>query len=202
MKLKFEDEMRDDRLVALEPQAPAKPIMPEVFRDPHRVPPRIAEAFRGCRKGELPWPLLLSGTVGLGKTRACLCFHDRFGGRYDELATYADEFACVRRGEFRDLRWIHEPKVFERDWIKMMRAHRLLIVDDIGRRARESDHVLDTLIRLLNCCEGGHPLVLATNLSPDEIAVNYDDRIASRMASGTVVNIESVDQRAERAVAT
>ena len=200
MNLKLENAVRDDRLMALPPQPPVKPIMPEIFRDPDLVLPRIGIAFRGCREGKFPWPLLLSGAVGIGKTRACLCFHDWFGGRYDELATYADEFACVRRGEFRDLRWIHVPKVFERDWIKMMRAERLLIVDDIGRRARESDHVVDTLIRLLICREGGHPMVLVTNLTPEEIQANYDDRIASRMVAGTVVNIESVDQRAERAV--
>ena len=190
----------DDRLMVLDPDPPPKRIFPEIARAPARVPVRISMAFRRCRIGELPWPLLLSGTVGVGKTRACLCMHDLFGGRYDELATYADDFGLVRRGEFRDRRLIHEPKLSERDWIRLIRSERLVIVDDIGRRAKESDHVLDTLIRLLNAREGGHPLVLVTNLTPEDLAHNYDDRIASRMASGTVVNVEGPDQREGAAV--
>lgn len=198
-KLQLET-IADDRLMVLDPDPPPKWIFPEVARAPARVPERISAAFRQCRLGHLPWPLMLSGTVGVGKTRACLCMHDQFGGRYEELATYADDFGLVRRGEFRDRRWINEPKLSERDWIKLIRDERLIIVDDIGRRAKESDHVLDTLIRVLNAREGGHPLVLVTNLTPEELAHNYNDRIASRMVAGTVVNVDSIDQRAEGAV--
>lgn len=191
---------QDDRYTVLPVQRAWKPLFPEINRYSCDVPPRLKDAFRECRKGLAPWPLLILGDVGVGKTRFCLCIYDWYGGRYTELSTLADEFAMVRRGEFRDLRWTTEPKVYERDWIKMLEDERILIVDDIGRRSNESEHVRDTLIRVLNAREGGRPLVVVSNLTLDQLSESYDDRIASRLSAGTVINAEGDDRRVEGTV--
>ncbi len=187
--------LRDDRFSVLKQQQSLVKLMPDLYRDPDRVPRKLRDAFNECRKGRSPWPLLVAGSVGIGKTRFCLLVNDYYGGRYDELSILADEFAMVRRGEFRDLRWTTQPKVFERDWLNMMRDERIVIVDDIGRREDESEHVRDTLIRILNSREGGRPLVLVSNLDAETLAKVYGDRIASRMNAGTVMDLAGKDKR-------
>ena len=45
-------------------------------RDMRAVVPRLREIFRGLCDGRLPWPLLLHGPTGTGKTSSVLCLQD------------------------------------------------------------------------------------------------------------------------------
>lgn len=189
---------KDERLCAIEPFKHARPsALPLLRRLKTEVPRQLGQAFLECRMGLSPWPLLVHGSVGAGKTRFGLLVHDWYGGRFAEFAELTDEFGAVRRGEFRDTRFTTEPKVTERGWCQQIAEHRMLIVDDIGRRALVTEHSRDCLIRILNAREGPFPMVLISNLPPAELAEVYDDRIASRMAAGTVVCVAGSDRRIE-----
>lgn len=74
----------------------------------------------------------------------------------------------------------------------------LVVLDEIGSRDRVTDHHYDAVKRVLDE-RMNRPLVLISNLSLEEVERLYDDRIASRMGAGTVMNVQGKDRRIARA---
>lgn len=191
----------DDRFFRISPKANAVCYYrPELDREPSMVPKQMADAFRACRTGKAPWPLFVSSDAGGGKTRFGLLVSDWYGGIMADFATIVDEYRLCKCGELHDELYENRPLIRETAYRKRMRDHRIVVVDDIGQRD-VSDHARETLMLILNEREGPHPTVLISNLPLSQLSALYDDRVASRMAAGTVIGVNGVDMRIDRTIA-
>jgi hypothetical protein len=81
-------------------------------------------------------------------------------------------------------------------WSKFNNAN-LAIVDEVGTRSNPSDFETDCLRDILEH-RIGRPLIVISNLSLDELAKLYDDRIPSRLAGGTIHKLVGSDRRLRR----
>jgi hypothetical protein len=116
-----------------------------------------------------------------------LCLLDYAGGRYWTAAGLCDTLIRAQSGR---LQWsnggyggTHWPE----DVWKSVGAAPLVVLDEIGSRT-PSDFAYETVKRVLDEREG-RPLVVVSNLALEAITRLYDDRVASRLAAGTVVEV-------------
>ena len=146
-----------------------------------------------CVTGRQPWPLLIYGSVGTGKTVAAilLCVTVGRGCLYRTLSGRCEELADAMRGQcFNEVR-NREVTVSElRCW---WRESPLTVLDEIGGRS-PSDFQCETLQRSVDDRDG-RPCVFISNHGPDVIADMFDDRVASRLCCGTVVQVCGEDRR-------
>lgn len=146
------------------------------------VPDRIAEAIRDLAKHGTPWPIVLVGRTGGGKTCAALCAIDHFGGWYTELADFSELILRSRHG---DLRADGGYQYTEADVWRQWTEANLAVIDEIGLRT-PTDNQFETLKRMLDRREHA-PLIVISNFRLPDLARVYDDRIVSRLACGTVI---------------
>jgi DNA replication protein DnaC len=154
----------------------------------------LREALRATSFAEMPWPLFIHGPAGTGKTCAALCLLDHAGGAYFTVASLCQEVIDSQLGR---LHWCHEgrsgtlwPYMF---WRKV-RGEPLVVLDELGCRDNVSDHGYETIKQLLDERQG-RPLIAISNHSLQTLEKIYDDRIASRLAAGTVVELQGADRR-------
>ncbi len=167
-------------------------------RDMAQIPDLLRSAIRAMVKGEKPWPLFIYGPAGTGKTCAVLCLLDFISdGDYYTASGLCETVIQSQAGR---LEWYHEgyggtlwPEKF---WSKFA-AKSLVVLDEIGTRDKVSDHHYECIKRVLDD-RHGKPLILLSNLDLTTLARVYDDRIASRMAGGTVVKLDGPDMRLQR----
>lgn len=123
-----------------------------------------------------------------------LCLLDHAGGDYLTASGLCDLVAQAQQGR---LEWYHEGHGGvlwpEKLWAKLARAH-LVVVDELGSRDRVSDHHYECVKRIIDERQG-QPLALASNHDIEALARLYDDRIASRIAAGTVLGLDGDDRR-------
>lgn len=152
----------------------------EIPRRLDLVAPELRRVFRGLVSGELRWPLYLHGLVGTGKTLAALCLHDHVpGARYVTVEKLAD--AVVAQND--------------REWTRL-RENRLVVLDELGARQRDTDLHYTAIQRLADIRElRNRVAVYVSNLSIVELAALYDDRIASRLSCGTRFELKGADRR-------
>ncbi len=143
--------------------------------------------------GRSPWPLVMTGSAGTGKTCAALCLVDYAHGRYWTAADLCDLLVRAQQGR---LEWsncgyggTHWP---EHVWGWVAGAS-VLALDEIGTRT-VSDFAYETVKRVIDEREG-KPLVVVSNLTLEALARVYDDRVVSRLAAGTVVEMAGRDRR-------
>lgn len=192
----------DDRLSVLVPKHCPHAVRksPDLDRDPSRVPKNLRESFKACAAGELPWPLLVHGDVGTGKSRFGLIINDYYSGRLMDFADLLAEYTALRRGELHAndstiVLILNERNVRETEWISALAEPRVFVVDDIARKGdTQSETSRELLSRLLDRREG-KPTILISNLGPVELSEAYDDRVASRMCAGTIVCVAGDDRR-------
>ena len=121
--------------------------------------------------------LLLIGPTGTGKTHistaiAGALIHDGYDVIYDSTQNIISDFETDR---FRSGYGSYEPKG------EKYLDCRLLIIDDLGTEFT-NQFTVSTLYNLLNTRQNkGLPTVISTNLSPEELAKKYEDRIYSRI---------------------
>lgn len=151
---------------------------PHIRRDEGQVGPKLRDAMRDLVHGDAPWPLFLYGDVGVGKTCAALCLCDR--------ATSADYWTAR---ELHALA-IGAPGPIWEWWSGSV----LAVLDELGRREKESAPMCDTLQRCLDDRQG-KPTIYIAQVGLDQIALAYDDRIASRLAAGTPYHLSGPDRR-------
>lgn len=86
-------------------------------------------------------------------------------------------------------------------WWHDWREARCVLVDEIGTRKTVTDHQYETLKRLIDERERvGGPAVFVSNVGLEDLGRLYDDRIASRLAAGTMVVFGGEDRRVGRAI--
>ena len=142
----------------------------------------LRQQLRDACDGLEPFPILIIGGVGTGKTCAALALMDYvFGGRMYE--TTGDLVSKIN-----DSRMNSERSGVERQFWKEWREAKLTILDEIGARSRVSDSHYETVKRAIDL-RIGKPAIFISNLTIAEIANIYDDRIASRLQDGMVINL-------------
>lgn len=166
-------------------------------RERNLIAYNVADAIRDCAEGRCPWPLTMVGVTGSGKTCAALAMCDHFGGVIETMADFAMALCAVRRGESsRTLGNSVTHKIREPEFWQEWRECNLAVLDDVGGRKTISDLQYDALKLALDK-RHGLPLVITTN-SISHIKSTYDARIWSRLAGGTVVELEYKDRRLAR----
>lgn len=133
----------------------------------------------------LPWPLVLLGPAGLGKSSAALCLLDVAGGWYFEMSELCEIFIHAQQRAI---------EMTTRSLWERLEKTSLVVVDDMGAREKVSDHHYEIAKRLLDKREN-HPLVCISNHNLERLSQLYDDRLASRLAYGTVLTIAGKDRR-------
>lgn len=156
------------------------------------IEPKTREAIRCCVNGESPWPLLLYGPAGVGKSCAGLVLCDYAAGCYWTMPDLCDQLIQIQKGHLRGEHGIILPRNF---W-NGIAASPLLVLDEIGCRERASDHHYECLKAALDA-RHGRPLLAISNLDPAALARVYDDRIVSRLAAGTILALGGKDRRIE-----
>lgn len=186
-------EPRSTATLRLQP-VPTVRHLPTVQRNVAEISGTVRTAIRLLVSGQSPWPLVLHGSAGTGKTCAGLALLDYAEGEYHTAAGLCASLIQVQQG---GVTWESEgrsgdvtPEMF---WRQIGRAP-LLVLDELGSRERVSDFAYETIKRAIDDRQG-KPLMVLSNFGLDRIEQLYDDRIASRLASGTVVRLEGKDRR-------
>jgi DNA replication protein DnaC len=73
-------------------------------------------------------------------------------------------------------------------------ARSLVVLDDVALRDRVSEAQYEVMQEFLSRRQG-RPTVITGNLSIEQVAKVYDDRVASRLAAGTCIEITGEDMR-------
>lgn len=121
--------------------------------------------------------LLLIGSTGTGKTHISTAIareliHQGYDVIYDSTQNIISDFEADR---FRNGYGREESKS------EKYLDCRLLIIDDLGTEF-SNQFTLSTIYNLLNTRQNkGLPTIISTNLSPEELAKKYEDRIYSRI---------------------
>lgn len=176
-------------------QVGSRHYFPNRVRRIDLIPPVLREAIRACINGDAPWPLFVSGPPGCGKTCAAFCLLDLAGGFYFSANGLGDILADAKMGR---LEYPDSNRVVgvEALW-KELESTSLVILDELGTREKITDHAYDGIKTLLDLRENC-PLMAISNLDLDGLAQVYDDRIASRLAAGTILTLRGKDMRLER----
>lgn len=172
----------------LHPDPGVKRLRPEVPRDRARIPRALVVALRDCSDGRSPWPLFVYGPAGVGKTCAGLYLADRVARGSVGFTDFAG--LCGRMADAKNGRDTLTAEQLWRQWA----GHGLCVLDEIGLRDAVSDHVYEVAQRAIDL-RAGKPLLVLSNLDLNALAKVFDDRVASRLASGTVVHVDGPDQR-------
>lgn len=188
---------------------PRLTYFPEMARDPEQIAPDLRETIKALVNGKAPWPLFLHGPAGVGKTCAALCVLDRAYsiGAY-RVEIEGKEFYTVDQpsGIYRTAQEICDVLFSEHGKVRRTKTDatwkewteaRLAVLDELGSREKVGDFVYNTTKALLDV-RAGKPLIVISNLDLAALAVLYDDRITSRLASGTVVKVDGEDRRIKR----
>jgi DNA replication protein DnaC len=170
---------------------PTRHLLPEKDRSLAEIDPVLRRAIRDCVAGREPWPLVVLGPPGVGKTCAGLCLLDYAGGFYYQAPALAHEVIRAINGQ------VHTPAgravTAEQLWKEFARAS-LFVLDELGAKGNVNDWHYEQVKRLLDDREGQPTLVLS-NMGFERLLVLYDDRVVSRLSAGTVVQLEGADRR-------
>ena len=139
--------------------------------------------------------IFLWGDVGVGKTwaMAALLKHYLCDGFVCRRVNF-DDFCCRVRATMNN----HSHKT-EYDLVKSLVDVDKLFIDDIGLRSKqETDFAYVTFYSILNKRqERMLPTYISTNKSIDQLAHSFDQRIASRLGQGTVIEMKGEDRRGQ-----
>lgn len=146
-----------------------------------QVKPSLRDKLRELASGERKWPLFLFGDTGAGKTSAALALADFCElAFYDELDTLCDS--------------VMNHTI---DWDLIGWAD-LAILDEIGVRTKATDLHYTTVKSFWERRKRREQrTIYISNIQPQGIADVFDDRIASRLLCGTVVELTGDDRRKE-----
>jgi DNA replication protein DnaC len=172
--------------------------LPLLRRTVHGIDPAVRRAMRAVIQGESPWPLFIHGPAGLGKTCAALCMLDHAGGEYLTVQDLGDLLIQAQQGRlFREIAPGQAHCQYPEDFWQRLGRQPLVVLDEIGTREKVSDHHYECVKRLLDR-RHGLPLLCCSNLDLARLEKVYDDRVASRLAAGTVACVKGADRRLAR----
>ena len=154
-------------------------------------------------EGKPAWPLFLHGEPGAGKSCAGLAVVDWCGdGIYITMSDFCKAIIDAQQpGRTPFCMSICRDRTEGDLWMEWGMAN-LCVLDEVGLRENVSDHHYETLTKALDLRnDAGKPLIVISNVDLQGIESIYDDRIASRLSSGTVVPV-SGDRRLNKGATT
>jgi len=162
------------------------------------TPPEIREQVRKVVMGDAPWPLVMLGAVGAGKTCTALCMLDRVAKsrRYYTAQQFVDDARDADMGRLMRGDYLESIREFWKNW----RNYGITCVDEIGSRSsreKVSDHHYEAIKRSIDE-RHGKPCIWISNLTLQQISQVYDDRIASRLSEGTHITFTGADRRLKK----
>lgn len=140
--------------------------------------------------------MYLYGPAGCGKTCAALALLDHTVGKglYYTVASLLAEYIQSQQGR---LDWYREGRggiIWPEQWWAQIYDAALVVLDELGCREHVSDAHYECVKRVIDE-RLGRPLILISNHDLQTIARIYDDRVFSRIASGTVFHLNGEDRR-------
>lgn len=166
--------------------------LPNKPREISQIDASLRSLFRRLILGELPWPVYLHGETGVGKTCAALCLVDAAGGIYLTVEELCEKLISAEHGSLVNP-WSGKPMTKIGFW-ESLYTTQLLVLDELGARRMVSDFHFENVKRVLDQREN-RPLVCISNLDLARLSEVYDDRLASRLGAGTVVELAGADRR-------
>lgn len=169
---------------------------PEKYRKRDAIAQSVRTAVQELSRGERPWPLLLWGQVGSGKTCAALCCVDAFGGWYLTLGDLCSMLIDAQKGTLQwESGWPRTTKEIWKDWADA----NICVLDEVGLKANVSDHHYESFKKAIDQ-RADKPLIVISNHDMPALAKMYDSRISSRLCAGTVVETRG-DRRRNKKLA-
>lgn len=162
------------------------------FRDGRLVPEAVREKITLVLDGLSPWPLVFLGKAGVGKTCAALSVIDWIvpAAKYWTIADLCALLVSVQNGEV-EYGTCHDTLAA---WWKRYECRGCVVLDELVSRDKVSDFAYESVKRAIDL-RYNRPLVVVSNGTLGTISRIYDDRIASRLSAGTVVDFVGVDRR-------
>lgn len=169
-------------------------MLPRKKRCRCQVAGHAAEQIGACIAGKAPWPLLLYGPVGSGKTCAALVVLDEAWGpvKYATINQWCQELREAQKGGPIEIR-PGMAGLTETGLWNAWHAMALCVVDELGQR-QASDFERQTAQRCIDM-RVGDPLILCSNVGLTDLERLYDDRFTSRLSAGTIVYMGDQDRR-------
>ena len=176
-------------------------IMPDKSRSRCLIDEQPRLRIRELCEAHLPWPAFFTGVPGSGKTCAALSLCDAATRAtvYHTLPELAERLHLATYGDLREDDGIsaRPVRVYPGHIWRPWKESALAVMDEIGTRGL-TDSQRDTLQRAIDYRDG-LPLIVISNLSLTAIADLLGDRVASRLAGGTVVDFGEIDRRVDGA---
>jgi len=145
------------------------------------------------------WPLYLWGAPGCGKTSiAGLIYMGAYGRPMWICAAKGMKAVATSCAEPQPLWGYGKVPLRESEHWAELDARSLVVLDDVALRDRVSEAQYEVMQEFLSRRQG-RPTVITGNLSIEQVAKVYDDRVASRLAAGTCIEITGADMRLQRA---
>lgn len=164
--------------------------MPEISRRWDLIDAHYVDVIRSVIDGCAPWPLVLVGPAGVGKTCAALSVLDMAPPQtlYRTADQAAKELIAAMKGTL--------PFVpSELAWWDRWRDATCVVLDELGQR-NPSDHAYETIKRAIDW-RREQPAIFVSNVELVNLAAIYDERIYSRLNAGTVIEMSGADRRGE-----
>ena len=146
------------------------------------------------------WPLILSGSFGSGKTCAAACLYGQFSHlpmwyRCDDLLLQlaTGRMGMITTEYLNDLGELTTAEVTYTKFVQRLGERSALFLDDLGIR-KPTEAMYQAFFNILEWRKN-KPLIITSNKSFSEIAQLYDDRIADRLAVGTLVKFTGRSRR-------
>jgi DNA replication protein DnaC len=176
-----------------------KPDEPTFVKNKPRNGPlnrTVIQAMSQCCYAKSPWPLVLAGQVGTGKTCAALFLADCVGLVVQGLVWGVSYLPTPSLWETARERKMSKNNKDYQDWLAMLSHERLVILDDVDSfKGHATDFQIEVMYSILEA-RYNKPLVITSNHTPKQMRDTiYDDRISSRLSAGTVVEFKGADQR-------
>jgi DNA replication protein DnaC len=173
--------------------------LPAKERAVNLIDTALRRVIRECVKGLAPWPLFVHGGVGVGKTCAALALLDLVAGHtsYYTATEWAERCGDAAHGRAWEKRGIDSVQVTTQILRERISSAALVVIDELGTRGDVSGFAYERVKEVIDL-RHGKPLVVISNHDLDGITKLYDDRVADRLAAGTLVCLEGESRRMAR----
>jgi len=167
------------------------------------VHPRIAKLVRAAIKS-WRFPIVLRGPVGTGKSCVAACVYQSWprAAHWYRLEAFIRDVNTCRTSKDKKVgcKLADGETIYRTEaglWGLADNKNSLWCMDDLGTR-KGTETGYDIVFELFER-RTGRPTIISTNLSNEEIAKLYDERIADRLDAGATINISGRSRRKGRA---